>query len=116
MTIKKHLHKVKRLKYKNGESVFFCTLDDCNFKIHTELSLGKTFACSRCGKPFTMNVLTKRMAKPHCDDCTKRNTPVPKELIEKIAGASVEDLRNRLRKSIDVVASPNSASLDEDML
>lgn len=106
---KSHTHKVKRLRYKNGETVFFCTKDNCHYKINVELSLGKRVECWRCGKPFELTVATKRMDKPHCSDCTKRrgnqpkmefdlrriDTSLPKEAID-----NVSDLRARLQKSI----------------
>lgn len=69
--IKKHPHRLKRHKFRNGEWIYFCTLDDCTFRAKTELVLGKTAQCWRCGNPFPMNEYSVRLMKPHCQDCTK---------------------------------------------
>ena len=66
-----HIHKLKRVKYKSGNSVFFCALPDCNFKINPSLALGKRSLCWRCGEPFIMNEYSLRLAKPHCENCHK---------------------------------------------
>jgi hypothetical protein len=78
-----HIHKFKRLRYKSGNEVFFCTLPDCNQKINPSLALGKRCICWRCGNPFIMNEYSLRLAKPHCDACHK-----PK--VEKIDGDIIE--------------------------
>lgn len=67
----KHIHKLKRLKYKTGNIVFFCALPDCSFKSNIALSLGKRSLCWRCGESFIMNEYSLRLAKPHCDSCHK---------------------------------------------
>lgn len=74
-----HTHKFKRYKYKTGASVFFCTLDNCNFKIGVEFSLGKSNICWRCGKTFEMNSYAIRLARPHCPEChqTKDSKDAP---------------------------------------
>lgn len=66
-----HICKFKRLKYKTGNTIFFCTLPDCNKKISIALALGKKCICWRCDTPFIMNEYSLRLAKPHCDDCHK---------------------------------------------
>lgn len=66
-----HICKFKRLKYKTGNTIFFCTLSDCNKKISIALALGKMCICWRCDTPFIMNEYSLRLAKPHCDDCHK---------------------------------------------
>src|SRR5689334_188717 len=71
MASKNHTHKLKRHTYKTGNSVYFCVLDNCNFKIGTEFSLGKSNVCWRCGNDFAMNSYSIRLAKPHCPDCHK---------------------------------------------
>lgn len=65
-----HIHKLKRIKFKSGNAVYFCALD-CNFKIQVPLSLGKKTICWRCGNPFTMNEYSIRLARPHCEKCHK---------------------------------------------
>lgn len=67
----KHTHKLKRLKYKSGNSIFFCALPDCSFKINTSLALGKRSICWRCGEPFIMTEYCLRLVKPHCEGCHK---------------------------------------------
>jgi hypothetical protein len=67
----KHIHKLKRVTYKSGNSIFFCTLPDCPYKSKTELVLGKRSICWRCNEPFIMNDYSLRLAKPHCENCHK---------------------------------------------
>ena len=69
--IEKHVHKFKRLKFKSGNTIFFCALPDCNQKLNTSLALGKRSLCWRCGEPFIMNEYSLRLAKPHCENCHK---------------------------------------------
>lgn len=66
-----HIHKLRRLKYKSGNTIFFCALPDCNFKTNVNLALGKRSICWRCEEPFIMNEYSIRLAKPHCDGCHK---------------------------------------------
>jgi len=66
-----HTHKLKRIKYKSGNSVFFCVLPDCTFKTSIPLSLGKRSLCWRCGNSFIMSEYCLRLAKPHCEACHK---------------------------------------------
>jgi hypothetical protein len=57
-----------------------------------------------------MNVLSKRMAYPHCDDCTKKKNPVEVAITIPIPGTPVvhkestddagSELREKLRLSI----------------
>ncbi len=65
-----HTHKLKKINYKSGNSVFFCVLD-CGFKISVPLSLGKKSICWRCGEEFIMNEYSLRLTKPHCSSCHK---------------------------------------------
>lgn len=64
-----HIHKLKRLRYKSGNAIFFCVLPDCKFKASIPLSLGKRSTCWRCGNEFIMNDYSLRLAKPHCEAC-----------------------------------------------
>lgn len=131
MTINKnHIHKFKRQIYKNTGTKFFFCVNDCDYKVATELSLGKTSICWRCDKPFKMNLVSIRLAKPHCPDCHRRkgeaksnaNTstgslsstnsePIIDELLSTASESSIEDLRNRLSVA---VGSPKED--DESML
>src|SRR6266849_9861751 len=67
----KHIHKLKRLKYKSGNVIFFCSLPDCSFKTNISLALGKRSICWRCGNSFIISEYSLRLAKPHCDACHK---------------------------------------------
>ena len=68
-TKEKHIHKLKRLKYKSGSVIFFCALPDCSFKINISLALGKRSICWRCGDTFIMTEYALKLAKPHCEKC-----------------------------------------------
>lgn len=69
--VQKHVHKVKRLRFKSGNSMYFCTLPDCYFKLNPALILGKKVICWRCGEEFIMNEYSVRLARPHCERCHK---------------------------------------------
>jgi len=122
MTKTTHIHKLKRLKYKSGNTVFFCALPDCNFKTNISLVLGKRSLCWRCGEPFIMNEYSLRLSKPHCDNCHKTKKEVPwihepsevekeatKELVESIS------LAERLNKTIQQ-AQKTTTEENEDEL
>lgn len=66
-----HVHKLKKLKYKSGNEIFFCTLPDCTYKINPALALGKRAICWRCDNEFIMSEYVLRLTKPHCDSCHK---------------------------------------------
>ncbi len=70
MSIKDHIHKLKRHTYNNGTKVYFC-VNDCNFKVEVALALGKIVLCNICGKDFKMNEYSIKLAKPHCTNCGK---------------------------------------------
>ncbi len=72
-----HVHKLKRLKYKSGNTIFFCALPECNFKINPSLALGKRSICWRCGKEFILTEYCLRLAKPHCEKCHR-----PKNVVD----------------------------------
>ena len=105
-----HIHKLKRVKYKSGNSVFFCALPDCNFKINPSLALGKRCICWRCGEPFIMSEYSLRLAKPHCEGCHKSKndkievvepltTALPPEFITAGVGKHIS-LAERLQQTI----------------
>ena len=80
-TVEKHICKFKRIVYKSGNAIFFCTLPDCNKKINPALALGKRSICWRCGEPFILTEYSLRLAKPHCDACHKpKKIEVPEQL------------------------------------
>lgn len=112
-----HAHKLKRHKYKStGTAVFFCVLPDCSYRSDTHLTLGKRSICWRCGKEFKINEYSIRLARPHCNSCTKSKevVPVPVEKITKNAAIeSANDLKTRLTNTISAFAAqPDNESED----
>ena len=65
----KHTHKLRRVRYNSGRTMYFCVLTDCSFKINPMLAFGKRSICWRCGEEFIMGEYTLKLAKPHCGDC-----------------------------------------------
>lgn len=112
----KHIHKLKRHRYaKTKTEVYFCTLPDCQHKIECALAVGKVSICNLCGKEFVMNEYTVKLARPHCEPCSKRkvvgpdgkNHYVRENTLPILASVGVgdgDDLRSRLN---DVV-TPNT--------
>lgn len=105
--VEKHIHKLKRLKFKSGNAMYFCILPDCMFKINCQLALGKRSLCHRCEEPFIMNEYTIRLAKPHCDRCHKPKNEnqvhisIPPEILTThITESSKLSLADRLTKVI----------------
>lgn len=103
----KHIHKLKKHTYKTGNSVFFCTLPDCHYKIDAALTVGKITLCNLCGKEFRLNEYDIRRVRPHCSDCVKvkiagpdgkshyvRKTTTP--VMAAVAAEHSNDLRSRL--------------------
>jgi hypothetical protein len=102
----KHVHRLRKKRYKNGTSIFFCTLPDCHYKIECDLSLGKESMCNECGETFLMNEYTIRLTRPHCHNCGKREVKVDgkrhyvskrqNEVLVDVAAGEVVNLRSRL--------------------
>jgi hypothetical protein len=87
--------------------VYFCTLEDCHFKIETALALGKRVICNLCGDEFVMSEYHIKLARPHCDSCSKtkvrgsdgqnhyiRKTNI--QLLDSVAESTTDNLRSRL--------------------
>lgn len=68
----KHIHRLKRHRYKNGETIFFCMMPRCKYRSEFHLALGEEVICNRCSKPFIMNERSIRLDRPHCEDCVNR--------------------------------------------
>lgn len=101
MSESKHIHKLKRITYKNGSKAFFCTLPDCFFKIGTQFALGKQSLCNRCGKPFIMNAYIIRKALPHCEDCHIHRADRRKNanhVVESVPIESTESIAERMAR------------------
>jgi len=90
-----HTHKLKRLKYKSGNAVFFCALADCSYKVNTPLALGKRSICWRCGEDFIMNEYSLRLAKPHCMKCHR--------LKEERNNIPLDDILSPIQSSIETI-------------
>jgi hypothetical protein len=107
MPLTKHIHKLKKHKYKTGNVIFHCVLPDCYFKIEAPLALGKESLCHMCGEPFIMNEYTLKLSKPHCVNCGKRevrDSDGRKRYVRRqqskvligVADGSADNLRSRL--------------------
>jgi len=106
-----HTHKLRKRKYPSGNSVFFCILPDCHWKIDAPLALGKRALCNICGEEFFMNEYTIKLNKPHCVNCgrvkvkdsdgaTRYVKKASNKVLSNVAVETAEDLRNRLNNTI----------------
>jgi hypothetical protein len=86
-----HIHKFKRLTYKSGNQIFFCTLPDCSQKINPALALGKRSICWRCEEPFIMTEYSLRLAKPHCENCHKSKSDKIAESVDEMISLTKPD-------------------------
>ena len=116
--IQQHAHKLKRHLYKTtGSRVFYCVLSDCSFKTEVQFTLGKKVICWRCGREFAMNEYSIRLAKPHCNNCTKSKTEseaiASEQVASEIAAESNMSLRDRLNKIS--VGAAEVAEREEDI-
>jgi hypothetical protein len=118
MAVGKHIHKLKKHKYKSSNAVFFCILD-CSYKIEVPFALGKEVLCYLCNKPFTMNELSLKLNMPHCNNCGKREVrdangkkhyvrKVNTQVLSNVAEDNNSSLRERLSKV-------SSNSVEEDI-
>lgn len=120
MTKQGHIHKLKRHVYDTGNKIYFCVLDDCNYKVDCAMSLGKTNICHRCGNPFKMNEVSIRLAKPHCPNCSKKkvtdkdgNTRFinSNQVMNEIAADSSSNLTSRLDEIVKKAESEASEDI-----
>ena len=102
-----HIHKLKKHKYKTGNSVFFCTLPDCHYKIDVPLAFGKKSVCNICGIEFIMSEYAIKLNRPHCNDCgkvkvtdgdgkTRYVKKVSTKILTEVAAEGNRGLRSRL--------------------
>lgn len=107
----KHVHKLKKHKYPTGNTIFFCVLPDCHFKIDSALALGKRALCNICGNEFIMNEYSLKLVKPHCNNCGKTKVKdqdgrsryvkkVSSEVLTAVAADATDDLRSRLDSAV----------------
>lgn len=103
----KHVHRLKKHKYKNGTQIFFCTLPDCHYKIEVPLALGKESLCNICGEPFLMNEVALKLNSPHCRNCGRqamrdengKRFYIRKsnlKILNQVAAGDVDDLKSQL--------------------
>jgi|SRR5579863_329198 len=116
-----HTHKLKRLRYKSGNEVFFCTLPDCSFKSNIALALGKRSLCWRCGSEFLMDEYSLRLAKPHCPACHRpknlQELSISEEVLEPtilVSNGSLS-LSERLAQTIKNASEKASSLVEEDI-
>lgn len=117
-TLGKHIHKLKRVKYKTGNTVFFCTLD-CPFKVSSSLVLGKKTICWRCGESFSMNEYSLRLVKPHCESCHKskdsKHLHVEVQAIEEQQVKFAPSLSERLNQILHSKSNVTEQEKEEDI-
>lgn len=106
-----HIHRLKRVKHKNGTKVFMCVLN-CAFRIEVPFALGKQSLCNICGEEFTMNEYSIKLAKPHCTGCGKFKVTDedgnsrfvqksrPAQALQDISRSSIDSLRDRMSKVV----------------
>jgi hypothetical protein len=110
MLVAKHIHKLKKHKYKTGIAVFFCTLD-CNYKIEAPFALGKESLCNICGVAFLMNEYTLKLVRPHCNNCGRREVKdsegkkhyvrkIGTQVLATIAANETSSLKERLERVV----------------
>ena len=119
--VQKHIHKVKRLRFKSGNHMYFCTLPDCYFKVNPALFLGKKTICWRCGEEFIMNEYSLRLARPHCEKCHKTKSEDKEEIhIDDIVSPSAQDtnstipLSDKLTAILNKQAASNAVASEGD--
>ena len=109
-----HIHKLKKHKYvKTGNSIFFCILPDCHYKIEAALALGKETICNHCGETCIMTERMCQLTRPHCSSCGKVKVKnedgsygfkkkVATHILDNVSLGSVQDLRARLDSAVGV--------------
>ena len=113
----KHTHKLKKHQYKTGNSIYFCVLPDCHYKLDTALSLGKRTLCNICNAEFVMTEATLKLHRPHCMDCGKvkvqdadGKTRYVKKVVNKVLTDIGVSQTNDLRSRLNSIVSQDSDS------
>lgn len=115
LTESKHIHKFKRLRYKSGNEIFFCSLPDCSVKLNIALALGKRSLCWRCEQPFIMTEYSLRLAKPHCDACHK-SKKIELDIITNISEGEIQIQPTELSLSERLQQTIQQAKTEEEEL
>lgn len=114
-----HVHKLKRIKYTNGEAIYFCVNGSCEYEINLKKALGKPNECWRCGREFSLNELSLRLAKPHCVKCThgkKDDEQIDIKVPSFTRTSAADDLRARLKESLGSLLPSHLPEDDSDLL
>jgi|SRR5882672_8909638 len=121
--IQKHVHKLKRIRFKSGNATLFCVLPDCTYKISPQLALGKRNECWRCGQEHLLNEYSIRLAKPHCESCHKPKGFIAPQVNQTVASDEIQQtiktdsmsLSDRLTSIIRGTNSEANQTGDEDI-
>lgn len=123
---KNHIHKLRRKQFKTtGTPVYYC-IDNCDYKVGVEFSLGKVTRCNSCNEPFAMNEYSIRAAKPKCMNCVKRRTLLgvkDANIVERLPTIeqiipnkdSTSSLKERLSKTTTVIKEYNPEDNDDEL-
>lgn len=85
--MEKHIHKYVRIKVgKNKRIEYRCILPGCTHVKRGEYILFQKSICNRCGNVFIIEQNMLKLAKPHCNDCTKTRVDltIPDDVLAKI--------------------------------
>ena len=63
---------------------FKCSIAGCVHHIRPELAEGRRTICNRCGEDMVLTKLNMQLARPHCDDCTKRKAKPTEDKIAEL--------------------------------
>lgn len=90
----KHTHQY--VKFKGRPKWYKCAHPDCSHTAHYDAITGKRSQCA-CGETFILDAQNLRLAKPHCEVCTKGYVP-PKQLnldlVSQRLGRFMEDMKD----------------------
>lgn len=123
MAIQKHVHKLKRHKYKTGVMMFFCTLN-CDYRIEAPFALGKQSLCNICFNPFTMTEYALKLVRPHCSACGRKEvkdsngkkhyiTRVQNQTVLSSSFQNAEDTTADLRSRLSAITLPPQKAQDQ---
>lgn len=70
--VAKHLHRYKRITLGNDYKVYKCIKPGCTHYIAVYMSEGALCECNRCGEPMVITKAAMLLARPHCQNCTKK--------------------------------------------
>ncbi len=69
-----HIHKYQRTTLgRRKYPIYRCMTPGCTHYVDATLILNRICECWRCGKAMVIGKYAARLAKPHCDDCIKKD-------------------------------------------